>query len=297
MIADAIHAFRLLDLRAPHCHGWRPRWHVTALRDATPEEPPVPAIVAANVERWSAKDDAWRGYHRDAGRLVPDDRVTRALNLAPPRPGCDYLDIGCANGVLTSLFADRLRAGNVTGMDFVDMGLGDKIRFCRANLDTSAPLPLGASSFDVITCMETLEHLHDTDHIIGEIRRLLRPNGYAIITVPRLDALLNIAMLAVGLQPPAVESSLRMRYGSPGPGARVSGHVSHFTRRALSEILDANGFEIDSFSQASIYSSWRNSHPDKPPRLLRASLWVLSHLPFKQDVMIVRIRPCAPAAG
>jgi SAM-dependent methyltransferase len=139
--------------------------------------------------------------------------------------------------------------------------------------------------------METLEHLHDTDHIVREIHRVLRPHGYAILSVPRLDALLNIAMIAVGFQPPAVECSLRMRYGSPEPSTRVSGHVSHFTRRALSELLRANGFEIEAFAQASIYESWRYSREAVPPWWQRLPLWALSCVPFKQDDMLVRVRP------
>ncbi|MDP9036803.1 MAG: class I SAM-dependent methyltransferase [Myxococcota bacterium] len=257
------------------------------VRDALPLSP----IVEANVQRWKAEDDAWRGYHRDGERVVADPRVERTLGLVLPVPGGAYLDIGCANGVLTRLFAERTRAATVTGVDFVDMGLGEGITFRRANLDTREPLPFEAGSYDVITCMETLEHLHDTDHILAEIRRLLRPNGYAIVAVPRLDALLNLMMLAAGFQPPTVECSLRVRYGSPDSSTRVSGHVSHFTRRALYECVAANGFAVDEFSQASIYGAWRFSSPKTPPLWRRLPMFLLSKLPFKQDELLVRIRP------
>lgn len=252
---------------------------------------PLPAIVSTNVKRWSADDDSWRGYHRDGSRVVPDARVAKALDLATPSPGCAYLDIGCANGVLTRLFADRLRAGTVTGVDFVDMGLGSEIEFRRANLDSDEPLPFDDDQFDVVTCMETLEHLHDTDHVVREIRRIVRPNGYAIIAVPRLDALLNMAMLAVGYQPPAIECSLRMRYGAPEPSPRVSGHVSHFTRRALTELIDNNGFALERFAQASLYGAWRYSRPETPPLWQRAPMWLISRVPWKQDELLVRIKP------
>jgi SAM-dependent methyltransferase len=253
--------------------------------------PPLPAIVEANVKRWRADDDAWRGYHRDGGRIVADARVERALRLVRPTPGGAYLDIGCANGVLTRLFAERTRATTVAGVDFVDMGVGPDIAFRRANLDTGDPLPFDDASYDVITCMETLEHLHDTDHIVSEIRRILRSSGYAIIAVPRLDALLNLIMLAAGYQPPAIECSLRARYGSPDSSPRVSGHVSHFTRRALFECVRANGFVVDEFAQASIYGAWRFSSDRTPPIWRRLPMSILSKVPFKQDELLVRIRP------
>lgn len=256
----------------------------------------LPAIVATNVQRWKADDDAWRGYHKDQGKLVLDARVEVGLDLVRPLPGASYLDIGCANGVLTRVYAERIGAAKVTGVDFVDMGIGPGITFQQANLDTREPLPFDAASFDVVTCMETLEHLHDTDHIVSEIRRILKPGGYAIIAVPRLDALLNMAMLAVGYQPPAIECSLRTRYGAPraadaSAGPRVSGHVSHFTRRALLELVHANGFTVERFAQASIYRAWRFSSEKAPPVWQRAAMWMISKVPFKQDELLVRIRP------
>jgi SAM-dependent methyltransferase len=207
------------------------------------------------------------------------------------------LDVGCANGVLTRLYARAAEVSGVFGVDFVDMGLDPReIVFRQANLDTHDPLPFDSASFDVITCMETLEHLHDTDHIVSEIRRLLRPEGYAIIAVPRLDALLSIGMLAAGFQPPAIECSLRRRYGSPGSSPRVSGHVSHFTRRALYELMAANALRVDAFAQASIYTAWRYSMGRTPPLWQRIPMWALSKIPVKQDELLVRVRPEAPRA-
>jgi SAM-dependent methyltransferase len=255
----------------------------------------LPPIVAANVERWRSDDDAWRGYHREGDRIVLDARVEAALGLVLPRPGGTLLDIGCANGVLTRRYARAAQVRRVLGVDFVDHGLDPKeIAFTKANLDSSAPLPFESQSVDVLTCMETLEHLHDTDHMVSEIRRLLRPDGYAILSVPRLDALLSIAMLALGLQPPAVECSLRRRYGAPGSNARVSGHVSHFTRRALVELVQAQGLSVDGLAQASIYSAWRHSTDRAPPLWQRAPMWVLSKVPVKQDNLLVRVRAARP---
>lgn len=250
----------------------------------------LPPIVSANVQRWSAEDDGWRGYKREGERIVPDDRVRRVLELATPRPGCDYLDIGCANGVLTGLIADRLQAKTVTGIDYVNMDLPSRMRFLKANLDKTEPLPVADASFDVVSCMETLEHVHDTDHLVAEIRRALRPNGYAIVSVPRLDAILNVAMLAAGLQPPAVECSLARRYGSNEPNARVSGHVSHFTKRALEQLLDQQGFVVEAFAQAGIFSAWRAAQSSTPPWWQRAPLWLASKIPVKQDVLVMRAR-------
>jgi ubiquinone/menaquinone biosynthesis C-methylase UbiE len=251
----------------------------------------LPAIVATNVERWGAEDDGWRGYHREGDRVVFDARVEAVLRLLLPRPGGAMLDIGCADGILTRRCARAAQVARVSGVDFVDHGLDAKeIAFTRANLDSSAALPFDTAAFDVVTCMETLEHLHDTDHIVAEIRRLLKPAGYAIVTVPRLDALLSIAMLALGMQPPAVECSLRKRYGSPGASTRVSGHVSHFTRRALFELVQDNGLSVTAFEQTSLYTAWRHSTERAPPLWQRLPMWLASTIPVKKDVLVLRLQ-------
>lgn len=242
----------------------------------------------ANAERWSADDDAWRGYKRAGSTLILEDRVKRTLDLAVARPGGSYLDVGCGPGVLTKLVAERIRAARIVGVDQLDCSSG--IEFHPFNLDERARMPFEDATFDVVSCLETLEHVHDTDHLVSEIWRVLRPNGYALISVPRLDGILSIAMLAAGLQPPAVECSLRRRYGAPGEPTRVSGHVSHFTRRALVSLLRENQFDVAAFAQASIYSGWLLAQ-ERPSPWMRAGLWLLSRVPFKQDDLIVRVTP------
>jgi SAM-dependent methyltransferase len=244
--------------------------------------------VRANVERWSAADDAWRGYRQRGGQLVLEERIEKTLGLLLPLPGAAMLDVGCADGVLTKILAKKVGAKRVVGIDVVASA---KNPGCLVvNLDSLAPLPFADASFDVVTCLETLEHVHVTDHLAHEIRRVLKPSGYAVLSVPRIDGVLTIAMLLAGMQPPAVECSLEKRYGSPEPGGRVSGHVSHFTRRALEELLGASGLQIEAFAQASIYSGWRLAATETPPAWKRLPLWMLSKLPFKQDVQIVRAR-------
>lgn len=242
--------------------------------------------ASANRERWSANDEAWRGYKTVGGRLVLEERVEKTLSLVTPRPGGSYLDVGCGPGVISRLVGERAKASRVVGVDLSDLGV--PFEFHPVDLDASPSLPFGDASFDVVTCLETLEHVHDTDRLVQEIRRVLRPGGYAVLSVPRLDATVSILMLAAGLQPPAIECSLERRYGAPGEPSRVSGHVSHFTRRALYSLLERNGFRVDAFRQASAYSSWLLAQ-ERPNPLVRVPLFLFSKLPFKQDDLIVRI--------
>ena len=46
-------------------------------------------------------------------------------------------------------------------------------------------LPFEAHSFDVVICSEVLEHIHDYRLVLAEIRRVLRPGGRLVVSVPR----------------------------------------------------------------------------------------------------------------
>jgi SAM-dependent methyltransferase len=141
--------------------------------------------------------------------------------------------------------------------------------------------------------METLEHVHDTDHLLSELRRVLRSGGTAIVDIPRLDSMMNVLLLLFGFQPPGVECSAKKRYGAINKGSILTGHVSYFTKRAFLEILEANGFTITAFAGSGQKSDWEavQAKLGRKPGLVPILLWLLYYIyPFNKDYMIARLR-------
>lgn len=60
-------------------------------------------------------------------------------------------------------------------------GLSRPVSLVRG--DARRPLPFANQSFHVITCLETLETLPHPDPILGEIIRLLRPDGILVFSL------------------------------------------------------------------------------------------------------------------
>lgn len=94
------------------------------------------------------------------------------------------LDVGCASGSLTSQIATFFPSSKVFGIDSykkaVEFGRKSypKIEFKFAD---AHKLPFKNESFDLITCIETLEHLEDPKGAISEIHRCLKSKGRALI--------------------------------------------------------------------------------------------------------------------
>ena len=139
-----------------------------------------------------------------------DRRVQMILDMLPRLgEGATLLDIGCLDGTLTRLYGEAVGTTQIHG---IDVGLTEAARENGVDvrvfdLNQRSPLPHADASFDVVLCIETLEHVYPTDHLVTEILRLLKPGGTAIIDVPRLDSFLNIALLTLGFQPPGIECS------------------------------------------------------------------------------------------
>ena len=99
----------------------------------------------------------------------------------------------------------------------------------RAAIGDVRALPFGDGSFDAIYSMGTIEHFDETERAVGEMARVLKPGGRAIIGVPNrhdpfLRPLFATALQAVGL------------YGY--------GYEKSYSRRALRRMLEGAGLEV-----------------------------------------------------
>jgi 2-polyprenyl-6-hydroxyphenyl methylase/3-demethylubiquinone-9 3-methyltransferase len=97
--------------------------------------------------------------------------------------GAKVLDVGCGGGILAEAMARR--GAKVTGIDLSEKALRVAelhlhesklaIEYQRVNVeDYAASRP---ETFDVVTCMELLEHVPDPASMVAACARLVRPAG------------------------------------------------------------------------------------------------------------------------
>jgi SAM-dependent methyltransferase len=107
----------------------------------------------------------------------------------PLQPAHLLADCGAGTGI----FADEMRAAcRVVALDDFEESLQLlRMRLGEANVrrGSCAALPLADDSVDVLTALDVLEHVEDDRAALREFRRVLRPGGIAVITVPALMAL------------------------------------------------------------------------------------------------------------
>ena len=107
------------------------------------------------------------------------ERICSTLEKQPPH----ILDVGCGTGANLELLA---RYGEAEGVDVSPEALA----FCRerglqnVRQGEAEHLPYADASFDLVTGLDVVEHLDDDVAGLQEMRRVLRPNGRALLFVP-----------------------------------------------------------------------------------------------------------------
>jgi SAM-dependent methyltransferase len=103
--------------------------------------------------------------------------------------GKRVLDIACANGFGTVVLAEV--ASEVAGADLSKEAVETARRLTarpnvRYELVTKPPFPFADGSFDLVVCLETIEHMHRHEQpaFVGELARLLSPEGVLVLSTP-----------------------------------------------------------------------------------------------------------------
>ncbi len=111
------------------------------------------------------------------------------------------LDVGCGGGVLTEGIAKL--GGSVTGIDAASEAIKIAKEHARENnlVIQYECLPIEEyehEGFDVITCMEMLEHVQNPNLVLAHCKRLLKPGGFLFLsTISRtIKAYANVVVAA-----------------------------------------------------------------------------------------------------
>lgn len=131
-----------------------------------------------------------------ANRLAEGQAIAGFLSTELPSRPLKVLDLGSGNGGVGLGVANH----PLYRVTAADVGLNRELRWLRRTapvpfdhvLASGERLPFATGAFDVVLCLETIEHVRDAEAVGAEIMRVLRPGGFCMLTTPaRLRHLLG----------------------------------------------------------------------------------------------------------
>ena len=110
------------------------------------------------------------------------------------------IDIGCGNGAVTNVI--RELGFEVVGVEPSEDGVNEARKaFPLLHVEQASAyedLRARLGDFDVAVCLEVVEHLYSPRTLMENIARLLRPNGFAVLSTPYHGYVKNIALALAG---------------------------------------------------------------------------------------------------
>lgn len=143
--------------------------------------------------------------------------------------GKKVLDIGCRDGQLTGEYA----TGNfVTGSD-IDSGALERaaknVGITTVHADLNAVWSFESGTYDVVVACEFLEHIYFPEVVIEKVKKVLKPNGLFVGTIPHAYSVQSRIKFLLG-----------MKKGTP---LEDPTHINHFSYREFKSLLEKH-FEV-----------------------------------------------------
>ncbi len=150
-------------------------------------------IASSDKEENINTPEYWNKRYDDKIENEKEDfdpyRFQAILEFVPAKS--KLLDVGCGLGEFLR-YTKKLRPGvDLYGVDFSEKAINfnrekdqGKISY---EVSSAYSLPFQKNSFDIVTAGEVLEHLDDPEEFIKEARRVLKPGGRLLLTLPYED--------------------------------------------------------------------------------------------------------------
>jgi 2-polyprenyl-3-methyl-5-hydroxy-6-metoxy-1,4-benzoquinol methylase len=189
-------------------------------------------IAVKDYDYAHAKAPWWNAYLVPPIMELADDLGT----------GDRVLDIGCGNGYIAGLFAEKGCA--VVGIDPSDSGIAQAREAhpaSRFEVDLATPdlrERLGEEPFDLVVSAEVAEHVYDADEWALACFHALKPGGQLILTTPYHGYLKNLAICVMN------------KWDHHHTSLRAGEHIKFWSRATMSELLTRNGFRVEGFRGA-----------------------------------------------
>ena len=152
------------------------------------------------------------------------------------------LDIGCGEGHITGIIKQTLPETEVSALDYSISAVEyatEHFPDCDFIVGDAYNAPYTENYFDIVVCNNLWEHVPGTLDLLNSITKVLKPNGFVIISTPSRYRLGNLARVLVGKKAQLISKH----------------HVTEYSVGQVKEQLKFGGYEVTkSYSRPEVKS-------------------------------------------
>jgi len=201
-----------------------------------------------------AEDNPWYTADQIAGQRLGVyrhimkgryDYVVRHLRRLETRgytlDGKTVVDLGCGDGQWSIEIARHFPKAKLIGVDYNELRLErykHHVPTAEALFGSCLEVPLEDNSADFLMFHQVLEHIPQPQDALREVRRILKPDGRLLLSVPNEGT-----WLKQKVQYPFIERK----------AMKTTDHVNFWTRETLRRLLRANGFRVQQLDAMGFY--------------------------------------------
>ncbi len=154
---------------------------MTTMTNADPKEL---AKFSELAHKWWDPESEFRPLHQ-----INPLRLGWIEQCAGPLDGRRIVDVGCGGGILSEAMARK--GAQVLGVDLAERSLKvAQLHAMEAGIDNAQYREVAAEvladeqpgQFDIVTCMEMVEHVPDPSSIIAACAKLVKPGGWVFLS-------------------------------------------------------------------------------------------------------------------
>ena len=168
-------------------------------------------ILPRAAARKTGDEDPVDYYYRPISAGFYRARLRLAASLLGSGTFETLLEVGYGSGIFLPELARRTR--RLAGLEVHDEAETVAAALRRFGIEADLRrgsvyrMPFDDGVFDAVVCLSVLEHLTELDGALGELRRVLRPGGIAVLSFPVRNAFTDGLFRLVGYDPRALHPS------------------------------------------------------------------------------------------
>ena len=205
-----------------------------------------------------------RNYLQKLYKKAEAANYRNIFSLLEKNNGAKVLDLGCDDGAISMKIAETIGTADIDGVEIVEekAKTAEKNGVVIKSFDLNGRFDFADDSFDCIVANQVIEHLYNSDSFLSEIYRVLKPDGYAIISTENASSWCNIFASIMGWQIFSLTNFSSKKRGIGNPLALLKNieslncfwnHVRIYNFKGLKDYLQTFGFKIETIRGAGYF--------------------------------------------